>query len=421
VIGSAVRSPSFHIAVRFLLAHKRSLGLSALGVIFGVGAFIAACAQTQGFEKFYIQTVLGSEGSLVITDRFREQDTHLLAPKPGESLLVSSQQNKKFYPGIEDAYHIIDVLSTYPQVVACSPIVEGRTFIRSGFDEEAVSLQGIDLELHLRTTDFGKQVSKGSMDDFRNDPYGACIGEVLAERMNLSAGQYVFIRGPNNETRRFRIDVIYETGVWDFDIKNVFVHLRTAQSILQEPYFVSFMLVKLVDPSRAPEMAEEFKDLLSHQAASWQERQAGNLHLFDALRISAGIVVSMIILLSGFGIFNVLSLSVMQRTKEIAILRSMGYDRADIAAIFLWQGACVAVVGIVFGWGLGALLTFVISKIPVNFRGILRTDYFLVDWSVYHYLIAALLAAIAVFIASYVPARRASRLEPVDTLRGTGQ
>jgi lipoprotein-releasing system permease protein len=416
-----VRSPSFHIAIRFLLAHKRSLGLSALGVIFGVGAFIAACAQTTGFEKFYIQTVLGSEGSLVITERFQDQSSHLMSAKPGESLLIASQQQRKFYPGIEDAYRIIDVLMTYPQVVACSPIVEGRTFIRNSFDEEAVSLQGIDLELHLRTTDFGKQVKTGSMDDFRDDPYGACVGASLAERMNLHAGQYVFIRGPENEVRRFRIDVIYETGVWDFDIKNVFVHLRVAQSILHEPYFVSFMLVKLADPSRAPEMASEFEDLLSHVAASWQQRQSGNLHLFDALRISAGIVVSMIILLSGFGIFNVLSLSVMQRTKEIAILRSMGYDRSDIAAIFLWQGACVAVVGVVLGWGLGALLTLVISKIPVNFRGILRTDYFLVDWSVYDYLMAALLAAIAVFIASYVPARRAARLEPVETLRGTGQ
>jgi lipoprotein-releasing system permease protein len=181
------------------------------------------------------------------------------------------------------------------------------------------------------------------------------------------------------------------------------------------------MLVKLRDPSRAPEMASEFEDLLSHSAASWQERQHGNLQIFDALRISAGIVVSMIIFLSGFGIFNVLSLSVMQRTKEIAILRSMGYQRGDISAIFLWQGFFVALTGIVFGSALGALLTFIISKIPVNFRGILRTDYFLVQWSLLHYLLAALLASIAVFIASYVPARRAARLEPIETLRGTGQ
>lgn len=414
-------SPTLHIAIRFLLAHKRALGLSALGVVFGVGSFIAALAQTQGFETFYINTVLGSEGSLVITDRFQEEQTHILTAKQDQSLLVSSQQHRKFYPGIADAYRIIRVLANFPQVVACSPIVEGRAFLRSGFSTEAVSLQGIDLDLHLHTTDFAKQVVKGSVDDFRNNPSGVCVGQSLAERMHLFAGQDIFLIGPDNDARRFRIDLIYETGVWDFDIKNVFVHMRTAQMLLQKPYFTSFMLVKLRDPSRAPEMAAEFEDLLSHSAASWQERQKGNLQIFDALRISAGIVVSMIILLSGFGIFNVLSLSVMQRTKEIAILRSMGYQRSDIAAIFLWQGAFVATVGIVFGWAFGALLTFIISRIPVNFRGILRTDYFLVTWSPLHYLLAASLAAIAVFIAAYVPARRASRLEPIETLRGTGQ
>ena len=217
-------------------------------MIFGVGAFIAACAQTEGFEKFYIQTVLGSEGSLVITDRFQDQHSNIIAAKDGESLMVSSKQEKKYYPGIQDAYHMIDVLMTYPEVVACSPIVEGRTFLRTGFQEEGVSLQGIDLDLHLRTTDFAKQVNRGSIQDFRNDSNGCCVGQSLAERMNLHEGQDVFIRGPNNEARRFRIDVIYETGVWDFDVKNVFVHLRTAQSILHEPYFVSFMLVKTGRP-----------------------------------------------------------------------------------------------------------------------------------------------------------------------------
>jgi len=111
----------------------------------------------------------------------------------------------------------------------------------------------------------------------------------------------------------------------------------------------------------------------------------------------------------------------MQRTKEIAILRSMGYERGDIVAIFLWQGACVAITGILLGWALGASLTYIISIIPVNFRGILRTDYFIVEWSPLHYLIAAVLAIVTVFFASYVPARRAAKLDPVETLRGTGQ
>ena len=107
--------------------------LSALGVIFGVGAFIAALAQTEGFEIFYINTVLGSEGSVVITDRFQEEHTHILDAGAKQTLMVASVQQRKFYPGIADAFRVVRVLKTFSDVVACSPIVEGRAFLRSGF------------------------------------------------------------------------------------------------------------------------------------------------------------------------------------------------------------------------------------------------------------------------------------------------
>jgi lipoprotein-releasing system permease protein len=397
------------------------MGLTLLGVSAGVGLFIAALAQTRGFEKFYISTVLGSEGSLVITDRFQEMHTKILDEKPGQQILLANKQERKLYPGIADAYRIIDVLSNYSQVVAASPIIEGGAFVRSGFTTEAISLQGINLELHLRATDFGKQIILGSIEDFRNNPSGVCVGSTLADRMRLAVGQNIYIIGPGGETRRFHIDAIYETGVWAFDVRNIFVHSRSAQTLLNKPFFTSFMIVKLQDPERAPQLAKEFQDLLSHNAASWQERQRGNLQIFQVLRLSASFIVSMVILLSGFGIFNVLSISVIQRTKEIAILRSMGFRKNDIAGIFLWQGVMVAVLGILSGWLFGALLTFLISKVRVNFRGLLRADYFIVEWSFSHYLAAALLAFVTVLIAAYVPARRAARLEPADILRGTGQ
>jgi len=135
--------------------------------------------------------------------------------------------------------------------------------------------------------------------------------------------------------------------------------------------------------------------------------------------MSAAITVSLIILLAGFGIFNVLTMSVLSKVREIAILRSMGYRRIDISAIFLWQGALIAGIGSVIGCVLGALLTWGISKVPIHIRGLLYTDHFLVVWDWRHYLWATLLAIIAVFIASYVPAHRAAQLQPVDTLRGS--
>jgi lipoprotein-releasing system permease protein len=112
-------------------------------------------------------------------------------------------------------------------------------------------------------------------------------------------------------------------------------------------------------------------------------------------------------------------MTVLSKVKEIAILRSMGYRRSDISAIFLWQGALIAVAGSVIGCILGALVTWGISHIPIRIRGLLYANHFLVTWDWRHYMWATLLALIAVTLASYVPARRAAELPPVATLRGS--
>ncbi|MEI6297096.1 MAG: FtsX-like permease family protein, partial [bacterium] len=117
----------------------------------------------------------------------------------------------------------------------------------------------------------------------------------------------------------------------------------------------------------------------------------------------------------------VLTLMILDKTREIAILRSMGYERRDIRNIFLWQGLLIAAVGSAAGCGLGMLLTWWISRVPVRIRGFFAADHFLVSWSFTHYLAALVVAFVAVLIASYWPARRAARLAPVDVLRGSGQ
>ena len=179
------------------------------------------------------------------------------------------------------------------------------------------------------------------------------------------------------------------------------------------------IVYKLRDPDRAPALARAFETLFQHESQSWQDREEANLQLFLTLRMSAAITVSLIILLAGFGIFNVLTMSVLSKIKEIAILRSMGYRARDISAIFLWQGAMIAVLGSIIGCLFGALFTWGVSLIPIEVRGLIYANHFPVTWNWRHYLLATVLAIIAVFIASYVPARRAALLAPVATIRGS--
>jgi lipoprotein-releasing system permease protein len=133
------------------------------------------------------------------------------------------------------------------------------------------------------------------------------------------------------------------------------------------------------------------------------------------------ITVSVFTLIAALAMFSTLMMLVMEKTKDIAILRSMGYTREDISRIFLWQAAIVLLIGTFLGCALGASATYGVSQVPLRIRGIFSTDRFIVAWSVWHYVAAVAAAIVAVMASSLIPARRAARLEPGDIVRGTAQ
>lgn len=409
-------TPPFYIALRFLSHRKRALLLSLSGVVFGVAFFICLQAQTRGFAEYFINSTLGSNGALRIGSRFEPRQTTSLVPPKTSRTNVAHRQ---YFEGITNVSEIMRVSRQFSNVVACSPILRGTLSARSGFENAMVDLYGIEPALHLQTTDLAHQIVAGSLDDFRNKPNSVVIGSRLASLLNAEVGDAVQLLVPGGEYRHFAVAAIARSGIGAIDITRVYCHARVAQVLLRKPYAASNIIYKLRDIDRAPALARHFEILFQHDATSWQEREESTLQLFRTLQISAAITVSLVILLAGFGIFNVLTMTVLSKIKEIAILRSMGYRRVDISAIFLWQGALVAIAGSLIGCAFGAVLTWGVSKIPIHLRGLLSTDHFVVAWDWRHYLWAILLAMISVFIASYVPARRAATLPPVVTLRGS--
>jgi lipoprotein-releasing system permease protein len=409
-------TPPLYIALRFVFHRKRAFFLSLSGVVFGVAIFIGTQAQTQGFAKRFIDSTLGSNGAVVLRAQFRPRyDNLIVVPKNSQA----EAGRRRYFEGITNASEIMRISRRFSNVVACAPVLRGTVTARAGFENATVDLFGIDAALHLRTTDIAQQITDGKFDDFRNNPTSVIIGSRLAEALGITAGDTMQLLSPGGEYWRFTVAAVARSGVGAVDSTRVYCQSRIAQRILHKPYPATMILYKLRDPDRAPALATHFEQLFQHEARSWQEREESNLQLFLTLRMSAAITVSLIILLAGFGIFNVLTMTVLSKVKEIAILRSMGYRRRDISAIFLWQGAMIAVAGSVIGCLCGALMTIGISHIPIRFRGLIYTNYFLVAWDWHHYFWATLLAIVAVFIASYVPARRAALLAPVATLRGS--
>jgi lipoprotein-releasing system permease protein len=412
-------SPNFHIAFRFLTAKKRAMLMSLSCTVLGVGLFIVTQATTSGFEEFFIKTILGTDGALRVEDKIQDTMRSMNAGG-GSDFLVSHREGVKYIEGVEEPKLVIAGLNDFSNVSGTSPVLRGNVLVRSSFKNETAQVFGINLDEHLKVSDLRSQIVQGDISTFRESPTGALMGKVLAERLELGVGNS-FILDSQGELRRYRVSAIYETGVRDIDKTRVYVHMNEARSLLKKPIGATFIQVNLFDKDRAPEDAFQMEEVLKHSAQAWQEREKSWLSAFHALSVSSAITVSVFTLIAGLAMFNTLAMIVLEKTKDIAILRSMGYERRDITRIFLWQAAIVLAIGAILGAIIGVAGTFAVSKIPLPINGIFKTETFQVSWNGWHYVEAVLTAAIMVMAASIIPARRAARLEPGDIVRGTAQ
>ncbi|MBH55355.1 MAG: ABC transporter permease [Opitutaceae bacterium] len=395
--------------------------MSLTGIVFGVGFFIFGQAQTTGYQQFFIDTILGTDGAIRVQDRIRETFTTMeLEAEDGTSWIIENTENYKHIGGIEHPLEVIQALKNFESVTGVSEVVSGRVDMISNYRTYPARIYGVHLDDHLAVSDLEDQIIFGDLQDFRAKPTGILIGSTLVRRLQVNLGETVIV-DTLGKKNRYTIAGIFQTGVSDIDQERVFMNISEARSVLQKPHGASFLQVNLVDHRRATEEALRMANTIYHSVTSWQQRQKSWLDAFVVLRVSTGLTIATIILLSGLGMFNTLAMLVLEKTKEIAILRSMGYTRRDISSIFLWQGVIVLLVGNLLGWILAAGITYGVSKLPFRVTGIFSTDSFIVYWSIWHYLLATVAAAVIVIVASYIPAQRAARLEPGDIIRGTSQ
>jgi lipoprotein-releasing system permease protein len=412
-------SPNLRIAFRFLTAKKRAMFMSLSCTILGVGLFIVTQATTSGFEQFFTKTILGINGAIRIEDKRQETMRSMAAAGGGDSYFAR-RDGVKYIEGIEEPQQLMDAVREFPNVRGVSAVVRGNVQVTSAFKTEDAQIFGIKLEDYVRVSDLAEQITNGQLDDFRNSPKGALVGRVLADRLQLAVGDS-FAISTRGSSRRVHVAAIFETGYREVDKSNIYVHQAEARSLLKRPTGATFLQISLEDPSRAPFDAARMEQVLDHGVKPWQEREKTWLAVFRALRISTMITVSVFTLIDSLAMFNTLAMIVLEKTKDIAILRSMGYERRDITQIFLWQAGIVLAIGAVVGAAFGAGVTWLVGQVPLPINGIFKTDHFIVTWEPSHYVGAILTAVVMVMVASLFPARRAARLEPGDIVRGTAQ
>lgn len=409
------------IAWRFLIAKKRAMLMSLAGIVFGVAFFIFTQAQTAGFESFFIRTILGTNGTIRVQDEFQNTITSMVVEgnETRDPFEIPLREGRSYVPGIRNPNQLLEAINRFESVEGAAPVLRGDIRISSGFRTESGRAIGIEPVSYLEVSDLEYQIVYGDLRRFGETPDGILVGRRLAERLEVNPGDFMLL-SHLGVSRRYRVSGIFETGIDVFDKTHVFIHLPEARRLLNQMERVSYIQVMTRDPDKAPATARQMEYALGHSVASWQEREKSWLEVFRVLRISSALSMSTIILIAGLGMFNTLAIIVMERSREIAILRSFGFSRQDILKIFLFQGMIVYALGTLIGFALAVILTAGAERLPIRIRGIFSTDHFLVSWSLWHYASAALVAGLVVIVAALIPARRAARTEPGDVIRGTG-
>ncbi|WP_035693560.1 ABC transporter permease [Azospirillum halopraeferens] len=407
------------VAVTHLRGRKRQTLVSVLGVALGVGFFIAMTAMMQGFQGFFISTVVDVAPHITISDEFREPERQpAVTAFPDGAVRVEGVKPRDQVRGIKGGPGIVEAIRRLPGVEA-APSLSGQVFLRYGAAERNATLSGIEPSQELRITRLEKDMLAGSLRDLQTRPDGVVLGAGLAKRLGAGMSDRLTAISPAGVIRRVTVVGIYRTGVSSFDDGQAIMLLKEVQILQDRPNVINRIRIRMDDIDAAGDLAARLEARYAYKAESWQEANQG---VFSVFRIQSAVMystVGAIMVVAAFGIFNIISTVVYEKSRDIAIMKSLGFAEGDIHRIFILEGLLVGVIGALLGWVIGYALVSLLGSLRFNFGGgTIQNDRFHLAYSFVHYAVGGAFSVTAATLAAYIPARRAARLNPVEIVRG---
>ena len=283
---------------------------------------------------------------------------------------------------------------------------------------EGVTLNGIIPAKMKGVSTIEEKLTQGSLEALAANPNGIVIGEGLAKKFGLSMGSVVNAASPGGEVRTLKVVGIFRTGNASYDENQTFALLKRVQGLLDRADRVNRFIIQLDDPYAARDVAAVIERQVGYKAVSWQESAEDLMSVLLVRNLIMYSVVSAILVVASFGIYNTISTIVMEKIHDIAILKSMGFHARDIRRIFLAEGVILGALGSLFGVTLGMGLMWLLAQVEIKPPGASDLVHLPIYWGWEQYLLAVGFALVSAVGAAYLPARKAGRVQPVAILRG---
>lgn len=400
-----------HVALRYLLAKRKQAFISVislistLGVTVGVMALVIALALMTGLQTTLEERILGSNPHIYVW-------------------------NQK---GITDYQAEVARLRQMPHVVGAAPAILGKALITAARDESFISVKGIDPALEPSVTDIASAMTKGtlaSLDAASADRLpGILLGKDLASSLGVTVGDSITLLTPQGtlspmgmipRTRRLRVAGIFSLGLYEFDSTFGFVSLDVAKRLFDRDT-VEVIQLRVDDVYRAPQIAQLITQRLGpdYVTQDWAEQ---NHSLFSALwleKMAISITIGLIVMVAALNIVASLILLVMEKNRDIAILKTMGASARSITAVFMMQGLIIGIVGTAAGATGGYAISWVLDhfrliKVPVDVYQVSYVPFRVLPLD---FTLVVVAAVVVCFFATIYPSRQAAKLDPAQALR----
>jgi lipoprotein-releasing system permease protein len=410
------------IAKTHLVTKLKQTLVAALGVTFGIGSYITLVSFMTGLNAMLDDLILNQTPHIHIYNEIEPSKTQpisLYEEFENSVNIIHSIKPKLSQKKIHNALPIIDYLEKDKNVLGALPQVTAQIFYMAGSIELSGNLTGINPLDEAKYFNLGDYIIEGSAEALEITDNGIILGIGIAKKMALSIGDRIQISPIKGGLFPLKIVGFYQSGVADLDAIQSFTSITTLQRILGEANnYITDINVKLYDIEKAPSMAQQLEQLFGLKAIDIKTANAQFDTGTDIRNLITYAVSITLLVVAGFGIYNILNMLIYEKMNDIAILKAIGFSGKDVQLIFMSQAMIIGIIGGALGLLVGYGLALFIGTIPFETEALPTVDTYPVHLQLSYFIIGFSFAMVSTFLAGYLPSRKAKKIDPVHIIRG---
>ena len=410
------------IAKSLLLARWKQTLVAAVGVTFSITMFITLLSFMSGLNDMLDSLILNRTPHIRLYKDIKsnaQQPIALIQKNKNTYHFIHSVKPKRERIELFNSATIMRALQQDPRVLGVAPKIATQIFYNVGVMNITGVINGIDIDAESRLFYFKDYVVAGNYMDLKNVPNSIILGKGVADKLMLNIGDMIQVTTTKGEQVPLKVVGYFQSGLLDIDKAQSYCSIATTQKLLGEPNnYITDLQIKLKDVKLAPALAKEMQakfgvDAIDVQTANAQFETGSSIR--SLISYAVGITL---LIVAGFGIYNILNMMIYEKMDSIAILKATGFSGKDVNAIFISIALSIGVVGgasgLLFGFGLSSI----IDQIPFNTSSLPTIKTYPIIYNPTFYMIASIFSLVTTYFAGFFPSRKASKIDPVIIIRG---